>query len=98
MKLTRIGEIRQAGRQAKLYNRNLLEAFEKGAQWADAHPENKWRSVKDVLPTTNGDVLVVDILGECYVSCFEDGGWYDNSMEVTHWMPLPEFPELPENE
>jgi hypothetical protein len=44
MKLTRIGEIRRAGQQAGLYNRNLLEAFEKGAKWADENPE-EWMDV-----------------------------------------------------
>jgi ABC-type nitrate/sulfonate/bicarbonate transport system substrate-binding protein len=110
MKLTRIGEIRRAGRQAKLYNRNLLEAFEKGAQWADANPENKWRDVT-TQPKANVEVLadVIDFNANnnifhehriAYLSPL-DGKWYTPKGEpvrVAYWQPLPELPEPPENE
>lgn len=34
------------------------DCFEKGAEWADAHPANPWISVKDRLPSNYKGVLV----------------------------------------
>jgi hypothetical protein len=104
--LTRIGEIRRAGQQAKFYNYNLLKAFEKGAQWADEHPENKWRSVKDELPETNDDVLadVLVAFGDKIYHEYELAYFNQDKrqwltldgepIKVAHWQPLPELPKI----
>jgi len=57
-----------------------------------------WISAKGRLPEDDGEVLAYD--GEyAFISHFCRDGWYDNSLyqqpvKVTHWMPLPEPPEV----
>ena len=37
---------------------DIQQAFEKGAQWADANPKSPWISVKDKLPCNEKDLIV----------------------------------------
>ena len=40
---------------------DIQQAFEKGAQWADANPKSPWIRVKDKLPCNEKD-LILEIL------------------------------------
>ena len=64
----------------------------------------EWISVKDRLPedekemilVTDGDTVITGFMftledGKVYTPGLKMGG---RSMEVTHWMPLPEPPEV----
>ena len=37
---------------------DIKQAFEKGAQWADANPKSPWISVKDDLPCNHSDLVL----------------------------------------
>lgn len=62
----------------------------------------KWISVKDKMPPTGNAVLVVVHNAKMAWTCVEvdvwDGRWLENADSewhiVTHWMPLPEPPEV----
>lgn len=57
-----------------------------------------WVSVKDRMPKQNGDYLAYTRDGIVWPYFFMAGVWEDalgNSTDtVTHWMPLPEPPEV----
>lgn len=65
----------------------------------------KWVSVKERLPETTEDVLVIDEMGEMSVDWMEwlnikgtKRIWSENEktatkFEITHWMPLPTGPK-----
>ncbi len=69
---------------------------------------NEWISVKDELPKINQDILVadnlkqvkasylgVDILGVKYWHTVEQRYDFNSGFKrVTHWMPLPDPPEV----
>lgn len=73
-------------------------------------PKQEWISVKDRLPEIGQKVLVFDVDAELDISkdihifsfeCDEDGyywsdegGWWNDFENVSHWMPLPEPPEM----
>lgn len=70
----------------------------------------KWISVKDRLPTGGDYTVLAVVNGKCnnMASCnaiemasySSDDGWILEAypklsdMQVTHWMPLPELPEI----
>lgn len=66
----------------------------------DAAP--KWVSVEDRLPSIGIDVLVIDEYGGIYTGQYCDNGtwdlllayWGDGFTDVTHWMPLPDAPNM----
>ena len=81
---------------------DIQQAFEKGAQWADANPKSPWISVKDKLPPEEKDglsikVLVVSTKNKIDFSRYDYdvGGWISSELDIefTHWMPLPEPPK-----
>lgn len=57
----------------------------------------KWISVKDRLPDSGSDVLAF-AEDHCIYTALFDGIWWLSgdapSYKVTHWMPLPEPPEV----
>lgn len=60
--------------------------------------QNDWISVKDELPEIEDNYLVCLVNGHIcvgfYISeTFWSAGYYSNSLEVTHWMSLPEPPK-----
>ena len=71
---------------------------------ADVQPVNRWISVKDSVPEAGVHVLVTDGIHMMVTWCeYIDNQclWVDNYYtyvnvrfkEVTHWMPLPDYPE-----
>lgn len=83
---------------------NKLECFRKGftegIKWADEHQKSPWVSVKERLPKSDEEVLVgcwckdyfkYLSVGK-YLANIEE--WLDdadNTMNATHWMPIPSF-------
>lgn len=71
---------------------------------------NQWISCKDRLPEKHGEYLVcfgmfdctlngTDVIDKRYFGEKSDGkvGWHSLcSSDITHWMPLPEPPEMEE--
>lgn len=56
----------------------------------------RWISVKDRLPNFEQPVLAYsgEELGIGFAYLDGDGKWYGDCGDVTHWMPLPEPPEV----
>jgi hypothetical protein len=91
--MEREDEIKAAAQRLCPTNIVKVEYFERGARWADEHPENNWRSVEDELPPDDDDVVVFDASHDCYIAWYDRGTWHNESDTITHWMPLPEPPE-----
>lgn len=61
---------------------------------------NEWISVKDRLPESDGHYLCTDgneiqimaYFGE-YKGSYDWSSYMSNTIDVTHWMPLPKAPE-----
>ena len=86
----------------KCKDENIIEAL-----GADVQPVDRWISVKDRVPEAGVHVLVTDGIHMMVTWCeYVDNQclWVDNYYtyvnvrfkEVTHWMPLPEPPEMTE--
>ena len=85
---------------------DIQQAFEKGAQWADANPKSPLIIVKDDLPCNHEELISLDdkrytlyvvavihnfiIMSRMYK---EDDKWYWENGEPTHWFPIPELPK-----
>lgn len=74
------------------------EAYQKGAKWADAHPN--WHKCTNTLPTAKFQRCICtdgrDVFLALWVDCTEEGGlsgWELNGMynEPTAWMELPKI-------
>ena len=74
---------------------DVQDAFEQGAEWADAHPH--WVSVKDGLPKDGQHAATINKVGVQDVRHYSHGKWYSNFGneydDITHWMPLPQPPK-----
>ena len=84
---------------------DIQQAFEKGAEWADEHPNNRWISVEDRLPEQNKKVIVIceklDTAPFYKISlghivdktiCKDNyNGW--DIPNVVYWTPMPKLPE-----
>ena len=59
-----------------------------------------WISVKDRLPNKPMKCLVYTKRGDCcgYDILYYNQGFYSQYDNVTHWMPLPEPPEMGRND
>lgn len=75
----------------------IRDAFEAGAEWADANQPSPWISVEDKLPDDGVLVIVAFrcVLGEILYSTdtfLIDYGWesYD---DIVAWMPIPQLPK-----
>lgn len=60
----------------------------------------EWISVKDRLPNKPMKCLVYTKRGDCcgYDILYYNQGFYSQYDNVTHWMPLPEPPEVGRND
>ena len=83
----------------------LIEAFKKGAEWADENPPCPWISVKDDLPCNHDDFKYFNTT-ILFLTRLEDGDLFATYMrksnvtntwhwvaakEVTHWMSIPKL-------
>ena len=72
--------------------------------WVNHNPQLYYSKIKDV-PQSNAtavyfsgswywwDAVLIDWLGE-YGQCDREESLVDKDIEITHWMPLPEPPEV----
>ena len=94
---------------ATLSKDDMCFAFQLGVKWAESHPESPWISVKYDLPCNHSELITCEssiyseitmpvivvihnfiIMSRMYK---EDGKWYWENDEPTHWMPIPELPK-----
>ena len=96
-------EIKEAAKRAYA-NWVLQVVFFDGAQWADAHPQSPWVSVKDRMPSVERDlfgdvthpsllVLTASHAGGVSVNRWNGREWLYVG-NVDYWMPIPEWPKL----
>ena len=89
--------------QLEKENEELREAVSCPPQWMH------WISVKDRLPEDDGEVLACNgndvFIAHCegdywavYLLNTEDDCYEQHVVKVTHWMPLPEPPEVKKND
>jgi hypothetical protein len=84
------------GEWAAVHGRALLDEVER------LRGERRWIPVREGLPETDGGVLIAlpyPIIGRpCTTGQYVHHTWYCDDFggeaEVTHWMPLPEPPEV----
>lgn len=79
--------------------RNTLYALKQAVQVMPEIETRGWISVKERLPETEGKYIVCTAKGSVYCTKFKgcgDTGVFkaDMNTHITHWMPLPEAPEV----
>lgn len=66
------------------------------AKWADGMFADGWRDIESA-PKDGTDILVVESHGEMWVVRWigwcESWNAYDQKIDPTHWLPLPEPPK-----
>ena len=84
---------------------DIRQAFEKGARWADTHPQSPWISVKDDLPCNHKElihsnytdrVLMLSRSGYseiAFMSKIENIWVWETHIKVSYWMPIPKLPK-----
>ena len=50
-----------------------------------------WRSVEDGLPDEGQEVLTISIAGTKDVTFLLNDGTWDNTLLITHWLPIPKL-------
>ena len=78
------------------WNGNALALMAKGV--ISGLP-SQWVSVEDALPPGGKDVLLAIGRTDVFTGYYVGGRYYDSegcgTYGVTHWMPLPDAPEVP---
>ena len=105
--MNRLKQILAAAKQQYVRKGYTRDAFTEGAQWADEHPKSPWISVEDRLPETDEIGRSIRVLLRANSTLhvlialydYENNVWRDDSnwceiTEPTHWMPIPELPEV----
>lgn len=84
-------------------NEDLAERIDELMDEIDELKKHEWISVKDITPDDDGEVLAC-YGKDVFIAHFEGDGWvvyvqaeddclYQQSVKVSHWIPLPEPPE-----
>ena len=67
------------------------------AENAALREKKRWISVTEKTPEYDMPQLVLNADGDALIANYAYGEWFDTwgqDVEVTHWMPLPEVPEV----
>lgn len=67
------------------------------AENAALREKKRWISVTEKTPEYDMPQLVLNADGDALIANYAYGEWFDTwgqDVEVTHWMPLPEAPEV----
>ena len=79
---------------------DIKQAFEKGAEWADAHPKSPWISTDKYLPKQGGHYLCNDGYNHISMLAFCGDKWVNSRTfddipleSVKYWMFPPRLPE-----
>lgn len=107
--MTREQEINQAARDVA-FNWNVgrgneffyrLDRLAAMARWADEHPKNPWRNLKDEMPPVKQRVLFLDTNGKPRLgynnidqkSATVGADSPNEKVTLQYWMPIPEAPK-----
>lgn len=80
---------------------DIRQAFEKGAKWAESHPESTWISVNEKLPPVEKydmSIMVLAVNTEWKINFskydYDAEEWITHESDIfTHWMFLPKLPK-----
>ena len=67
------------------------------AENAALREKNRWISVTEKTPEYDMPQLALNADGDALIANYAYGEWFDTwgqDVEVTHWIPLPEVPEV----
>lgn len=67
------------------------------AENAELREKQRWISVTEKTPEYDMPQLALNADGDALIANYAYGEWFDTwgqDVEVTHWMPLPEAPEV----
>lgn len=100
----KVGEIQDRREYIEFAAANVIERLTaenaKAEAERDALREKKrWISVTEKTPEYDMPQLALNADGDALIANYAYGEWFDTwgqDVEITHWMPLPEAPEAPE--
>lgn len=84
---------------ADLIERLTAENAKAEAERDALREKKRWISVTEKTPEYDMPQLALNADGDALIANYAYGEWFDTwgqDVEVTHWMPLPEAPEAPE--
>ena len=70
-------------------HRYLLRKEMAYSKWLES--QLTWRKVEDGLPAIGVPVLTVSHAGTADITFLLNDGTWDNTLLVTHWLPIPEL-------
>lgn len=95
--MTREEEIKNGAIKSTYISTNEYYGFIDGAHWADEHPKSPWISVKESLPKSFVNVVILGEIDrysrDIAIDYVNSSGEWDHYINVDYWMPIPELPK-----